>query len=96
MSDLHEALQSIDGVGDATADKILEVFDQHAMDSVEEGVGEICGKATDGGFCTYPATDCPDHDTGGSDPLLEKAIDAAHEGDDRDAAMYLRRYDSAE
>ena len=64
MSDLHEALTDIQGVGDATADKVLEI------------VGE--------------------HDTGDTDPLLAKAIDAAHEGDDRDAAMYLRRYDRAE
>lgn len=27
MSDLREELQSIDGVGDATADKILDVLD---------------------------------------------------------------------
>ena len=63
MSDLHEALTDIQGVGDATADKVLEI------------VGE--------------------YDTGDADPLLAKAIDAAQEGDDRDAAMYLRRYDSA-
>ena len=62
--DLRDDLTAIDGVGDATADKILEVL--------------------------------ADHDTGESDPLLAKAIDAAHEGDDRDAAIYLRRYDSAE
>ena len=61
MSDLHEALTDIQGVGDATADKVLEI------------VGE--------------------YDTGDTGPLLAKAIDAAHEGDDRDAAMYLRRYD---
>ena len=61
MSDLHDELTDIQGVGDATADKVLEI------------VGE--------------------YDTGGTDPLLQKAIDAAHEGDDRDAAMYLRRYD---
>ena len=61
MSDLHEALTDIQGVGDATADKVLAL------------VGE--------------------YDTGGTDPLLQKAIDAAHEGDNRDAAMYLRRYD---
>ena len=64
MSDLHEALTDIQGIGDATADKVLEI------------VGE--------------------YDTGDTDPLLAKAIDAAHEGDDRDAAMYLRRYDRAE
>ena len=61
MSDLKEELQTVNGVGDATADKVLAL------------VGE--------------------YDTGETDPLLSKAIDAAHEGDDRDAAMYLRRYD---
>ena len=64
MSDLHDELTDIQGVGDATADKVLAL------------VGEC--------------------DTGDMDPLLAKAIDAAHEGDERDAAMYLRRYDSAE
>ena len=37
-----------------------------------------------------------EYDTGDTDPLLAKAIDAAHEGDDRDAAMYVRRFDRAE
>ena len=32
-----------------------------------------------------------DHDTGDSDPLLEKARKAAEQGDDRKAAIYLRR-----
>ena len=32
-----------------------------------------------------------DHDTGDSDPLLEKAREAAEQGDDRKAAIYLRR-----
>jgi len=64
MSDLHDALTDINGVGDATADKVLAL------------VGE--------------------YDTGDTDPLLAKAIGAAHDGDDREAAMYLRRYDSAE
>ena len=64
MSDLHEALTDIQGVGDATADKVLAL------------VGE--------------------YDTADTDPLLAKAIDAAHEGDDREAAKFLRRYDSAE
>ena len=32
-----------------------------------------------------------DHDTGDSDPLLEKARKAAEQGDDRTAAIYLRR-----
>ena len=64
MSDLHEALTDIQGVGEATADKVIEI------------VGE--------------------YDTGDTDPLLAKAIDAAHEGDDRDAAMYLRRAEGGE
>ena len=64
MSDLRDDLSAIDGVGDASADKILNVL--------------------------------ADHDTGGSVPLLAKAIDAAHEGDDRDAAMYLRRAERGE
>ena len=62
--DLRDDLTAIDGVGDATADKILDVL--------------------------------ADHDTGGSDPLLAKAIDAAHEGDDRDAAIFLRRAEGGE
>ena len=64
MSDLYEALTDIQGVGDATADKVLEIV--------------------------------AEYDTGGTDPLLAKAIDAAHEGDDRDAAMYLRRAEGGE
>ena len=59
MSDLHEALTDIQGVGDATADKVLVLVDEH--------------------------------DTGDPDPLLEKAREAAEQGDDRKAAIYLRR-----
>ena len=59
MSDLHEALTDIQGVEDATADKVLVL------------VGE--------------------YDTGDPDPLLEKAREAAEQGDDRKAAIYLRR-----
>ncbi|AFH21841.1 hypothetical protein OSG_eHP10_00155 [environmental Halophage eHP-10] len=59
MSDLRDDLEAIDGVGPATADKILDVLDAH--------------------------------DTGATDPLLERAKDAAARGDDRDAAVYLRR-----
>jgi len=59
MTDLKDALVEIDGVGDATADKILDVL--------------------------------ADHDTAESDPLLEKARKAAQEGDDRTAAIFLRR-----
>ena len=61
MSDLHDALTDIQGVGDATADKVLALVSEY--------------------------------DTGETDPLLAKAIDAAHEGNHWDAAMYLRRYD---
>ena len=32
-----------------------------------------------------------DHDTGDRDPLLAKAQEAAEQGDDRKAAIYLRR-----
>ena len=59
MSDLHEALTDIQGVGNATADKVLALVDEH--------------------------------DTGDPDPLLEKAREAAEQGDDRKAAIYLRR-----
>ena len=64
MSDLRDDLTAIDGVGDATADKILDVL--------------------------------ADHDTGESDPLLDKAREAARQGDERKAAIFLRRYDRAE
>jgi len=58
MSDLRDDLEAIDGVGPATAGKILDVLEAH---------------------------DTPD------DPLLERAKAAAARGDDRDAAVYLRR-----
>ena len=61
MTDLRDDLTAIDGVGDATADKILDVL--------------------------------ADHDTGKSDPLLEKAREAARQGDERKAAIFLRRSD---
>ena len=35
-------------------------------------------------------------ESGEHDPYIDKAIDAAHEGDDRDAAMYLRRAEGGE
>jgi hypothetical protein len=57
--ELKEELRSISGVGEATADKILAVLENHG------------------------ATD--------DNPLLERAKDAAERGDDRDAAVYLRR-----
>ena len=65
MSDLHDELTELHGVGDSTAGDIMDILAEHGP-------------------------------KGERDPLLQKAIDAAHEGDDRDAAMYLRRYDRAE
>lgn len=59
MSDLRDDLEAIEGVGPATADKILDVLDAH--------------------------------DTGRTDPLLDKAKAAAERGNDRDAAVFLRR-----
>ena len=59
MTDLRDDLTEIDGVGDATADKILNVL--------------------------------ADHDAAESDPLLEKAREAALRGDERRAAIFLRR-----
>ena len=64
MSDLHDELTDIQGVGDATADKVLEI------------VGE--------------------YGTGETDPLLAKAIDAAEQGNDRQAAIFLRRAEGGE
>lgn len=58
MSDLKDELQTVEGVGPATADKILDVLEAH---------------------------DTPD------DPLLARAKAAAARGDDRDAAVFLRR-----
>ena len=64
MSDLRDDLTAIDGVGDATADKILDVL--------------------------------ADHGTGESDPLLDKAQEAAQQGDERKAAIFLRRSERGE
>ena len=64
MSDLRDDLTAIDGVGDATADKILDVL--------------------------------ADHDTGESDPLLDKARQAARQGDERKATIFLRRSERGE
>ena len=64
MSDLRDDLTAIDGVGDATADAILDVL--------------------------------ADHDTGASDPLLMKAREAARQGDERMAAIFLRRSERGE
>ncbi|UBF23313.1 hypothetical protein M1M40_gp35 [Halorubrum tailed virus 29] len=59
MSDLRDDLTEIDGVGEATADKVLAVL--------------------------------ADHGASDTDPLLEKAKAAAERGDDRNAAVFLRR-----
>jgi hypothetical protein len=59
MSDLRSDLTDIQGVGDATADKVLDLL--------------------------------AEYDMGDDDPLMEKAREAAAAGNDRDAAMYLRR-----
>jgi len=58
MSDLHDDLTDIQGVGDATADKVLDTLEDHDQEHR---------------------------------PLLLKAFEAAVRGEDRDAAMYLRR-----
>jgi len=58
MSDLKQDLMQIKGVGEATAESILETLETH--------------------------------DT--SDPLLNSAIKAAENRDDRQAAIFLRRY----
>ena len=63
---LKDDLTDIQGVGDSTADKILDVLD-------------------DNGVVKGQLQDTPD------DPLLERAKDAAARGDDRDAAVFLRR-----
>jgi len=70
MSDLRDDLEAIDGVGPATADKILDVLDDN---------GVVHGQLQD-------AKD--------DDPLLERAKAAAARGDDRDAAVYLRRMEA--
>lgn len=57
--DLHDALTDLQGVGDATAEKIADVVAEY---------------------------DTP------QSPLLERAVDAAQAGDDREAAIFLRRW----
>jgi len=59
-NDLRDDLEAIDGVGSATADKILDVLSDH--------------------------TAKPE-----SSPYVEKAKDAAAEGDYRAAGIYLQR-----
>ena len=61
MSDLTDDLQTVDGVGEKTAEKLVSVLEV-------------------GGYL--------DSDDG---PLMAKARAAAADGNDRDAAMYLRR-----
>ena len=58
---LKDELTELQGVGDATADSVIEVLDEH-----------------DAGTADLP-------------PLVEKAIGAAEDGDDRQAAIMLRR-----
>ena len=60
MSDLKSDLESIDGVGEKTAEKIMDVVSNYA-----------------------------DKDT----ELLAKAREAAKDGDDRKAGIFLRRSD---
>lgn len=60
-NELKDELTELQGVGDATADSVLEVLAEH-----------------DAGTAELP-------------PLVEKAIDAAEAGDDRQAAIFLRR-----
>ena len=62
--DLRGDLTAIDGVGDAPANKILDVL--------------------------------ADHDTTESDPLLDKAREAARQGDERKATIFLRRSERGE
>jgi len=61
MSDIKDDLTDLTGVGDATAESILEVLDEQDTDTAE-----------------LP-------------PLVEKAITAAEDGDDRQAGIFLRR-----
>ena len=59
-SELHDALTDIRGIGESTADTILDVVGEHT-------------------------------DDGEQSRYLDKAIQAANAGNDRKAAMYLRR-----
>lgn len=77
MSDLKDVLQDITGVGEATADSILDVLQEHEQ-------AQSDGPRDEDGDPVLPAD--------GLDPrLLEKAIQAADEGDERSAAVFLRR-----
>lgn len=60
-NDLRSDLQEIQGVGEATADSIIEILDE----------GGYLGES--------------------KNPYVEKALEAAERGGDREAAVYLRR-----
>lgn len=75
--DLHDALTDIKGVGDATADEILATVADYER-------ARSTGPRDENGDPLFPDAD-------GTGRLLEKAIAAAHAGEDRDAAVYLRR-----
>lgn len=61
-NDLRSDLQEIQGVGEATADSIIEILEE----------GDYLGESK-------------------TNPYVEKAKEAAERGDDREAAVYLRR-----
>ena len=48
MSDLKAELQTIDGVGEKTAEKILEVVDEHGENDLPDGVYSAFEHAEDG------------------------------------------------
>lgn len=60
--DLRSDLQTVDGVGEKTAEKLITVLE-------------------DGGYLGESKTN----------PYVEKAKEAAERGDDREAAVFLRR-----
>jgi len=62
-NELRDDLKTVDGIGDAKADAILDVLSDH---------------------------------TTGSSPYVEKAKDAAAEGDYRAAGIYLQRAGGSE
>jgi ribosomal protein S13 len=65
--DLHDELTDIRGVGDATAEQILDVLNAHTEATADDASDE-------------------------TDPLLSKALTAAERRNDRQAAVFLRRY----
>lgn len=48
MSDLHDDLTSIDGVGDATAEKIMAVLDEHGLGETDDLVKKAKAEADAG------------------------------------------------